>query len=461
MSLATLVEPESIGVIGASADPSKAGYLLLENIVVNGYEGTVYPINPRAESILGLKCYPDVTALPEAPDVVFFLVPAERLKASIEQCVARGVKAGVIVTAGFSETGEQGARAEREIAAIIKQAGMRCTGPNTVGVVNKQKNLVASFVPFKHWADGPVALGAQTGNFTGCIADEIMTRDTQRFGICKSVPLGNKIDLDEVDFLDYCWKDAAAQVIGLHLEDLRRPREFLELARQVTRDKPVIVLKTGRTAGGMKAAASHTGSLAIEDRLVNAFFRQVGIIRVTTLDDYLCALKCFAFQPLPRGKRVAILTHSGANGVMGADELDDVGLELAPLSDETRRRINKLMPPWQEVSNPADIWLALGQDNRGGTAECLNAMMDDPNTDMVLFLSLPLVNSDFDGVRQVFEEAIRRHPEKPIFMGCYGGDVKRRWRRDLEGLNIPIEDWSVLLINAMGAMYRYTQVRGR
>ena len=172
-------------------------------------------------------------------------------------------------------------------------------------------------------------------------------------------------------------------------------------------------------------------------------------------------MKCFSFQPLPRGNRVGVVTHSGANGVMAADEMDEVGLQLAPLSDATMERINKLMPPWNRVGNPADIWLALGKSNRDGTAECLNAILDDPNVDMVYFLSLPLVNSDFDGVREVFEEAMKSHPEKPIFMGAYGGDVKRRWRRELEGLNIPIEDWSSLLVNAMGAMYRYTQVRRR
>lgn len=460
--MTALLEPRSIAVIGASADPSKAGYLLLQNIVSSGYPGPVYPVNPRAASILGLPCYPDIMALPEAPEVVFFLVPREHVKAAVEQCAARGVKAGVIVTAGFSEAGEAGLRAEREIAAILRASGMCATGPNTIGMVNMKLPLVASFVPFKEWRDGPVAIAAQTGNFTGCIADEIMTRDTQRFGIGKSVAFGNKIDLDEVDFLEYCWRDEPTRVIALHLESLKRPRRFIELARRVSRDKPIIVLKTGRTAGGMQAAASHTGSLAVEDRLVDAFFRQAGIIRVRTLDEFLCCLKCFAFQPLPRGNRVGVLTHSGANGVMAADEMDEAGLRLAPLSEATQARINKLMPPWNRVGNPADIWLALGgKNNRDGTAECLNAVFDDPNVDLLYFLSLPLVNSDFAGVRQVFEEAMRRHPEKPIFMGAYGGDVKRRWRRELEGLDIPIEDWSYLLTYAMGAMYRYTQARRR
>ena len=225
--------------------------------------------------------------MPGTIDLVFFLLPGQYIEDMVEHCKQKGVKAAVIVAAGFAEVGEEGAQAETKLRKLIKESGIRCIGPNTIGFINMQANLVASFVLFTNWQDGPIALGAQSGIFGGAVADQLMARTVQRLGICKSVAFGNKIDLDETDFLEYAWQDPATQVIALHLEGLSRLRSFLSLANRVKREKPIIVLKPGRTDLGARASASHTGSLAVDDELLGHAFRQYGLVRADDLEEFL------------------------------------------------------------------------------------------------------------------------------------------------------------------------------
>ena len=304
-------------------------------------------------------------------------------------------------------------------------------------------------------------MASQSGIFAGALIADFAAERTQRIGLSMAVCFGNKVDVDEVDFLEYAAQDPATNVITLHLESFKRAREFLSLANRVKQTKPIVVLKTGRTAEGAKAAASHTGSLTVPDRLVDAALRQYGIVRAETLDDLKGILRAFAWQPIPRGKRVGILTFSGALGVMAVDEMKVARLELATLSPETIRTIARLMPKWQGVENPVDGWVALGAGARKVHEEMMEALLADPNVDMVLGILLPIPNSDFPEVKEVFAALARRHPEKPIFLLLVGDRVKERWLKELDALRMPNYADPRSAIRAMRAMSFYAEQRHR
>ena len=459
--ISALLEPRSLAVIGASSKPEKSGHVLLKSIIVNSYQGEIYPINPHADEILGYKAYPSILDVPGDIDLVFFLLPGQYIGDLFDHCKQKGVKAAVIVAAGFSETGEKGAEAEARLRQQVEESGIRCIGPNTIGFINMQASLVASFVLFTNWQDGPIALAAQSGIFGGAVADELMARTVQRIGICKSVAFGNKIDLDETDFIEYAWKDPSTEVIALHLEGLKRVRPFLSLANKVKVDKPIIVLKPGRTDLGARASASHTGSLAVDDELLDHAFRQYGLIRANDLSEFLDYMKAFSYQPLPRGNRIGVVTFSGANGVMASDELRDHGFELADFTDSTLKRIQKFLPPWQPPTHPLDLWAALGAGNRLVHEEGILSVVNDENTDAVLVILLALSNADFDGMRDIYQAVRQQQPHKPVFTVILGGDVKQKWLHDIDGLNMPAFESTLMAIKALQAMHWYSRNRER
>ena len=288
-----------------------------------------------------------------------------------------------------------------------------------------------------------------------------MARTVQRIGICKSVAFGNKIDLDETDFLEYAWKDPATQVIALHLEGLSRLRTFFSLANRVKCEKPIIVLKAGRTDLGAQASASHTGSLAVDDELLGHALRQYGLVRADDLEEFLEYMKAFSYQPLPQGNRVGIVTFSGANGVMASDELRQHGFELADFTDSTWQRIKKVLPPWQPATHPLDLWAALGAGNRRVHEEGILSVLDDENTDAVLVILLALSNADFDGMHEIYQAARQQHPEKPLFTIMLGGDVKDKWLSEIEGLKMPVFETTRMAFKSLQAMHWYAQIRDR
>ncbi len=456
-----VLEPRSIAVIGASSSPTKTGHVLFKNIVVNGFPGKVYPINPQADEILGHKAYPKILDVPDDIDVVFFLLPGQFVPTLYEDCKKKGVKAAVIIAAGFAEVGEEGAKQQKMLVDLVKSTGVRCLGPNSIGFINMDQQLVASFILFENWEDGSIALAGQSGIFAGAVADQLMTRTVQRIGIGKSVVFGNKIDLDESDFVEWAWKDPKSEIVALYIEGMRDPRRFLSVANKAKRDMPIIVLKPGRTGLGAKASASHTGSLALDDTLVDHAFRQYGVTRAYDLDEFLEFMKAFSYQPLPKGNRVGIVTFSGANGVMASDELSERGFELAELEPETHKRIEKFLPEWQPVTNPLDLWAALGAGNRLAHEEGLLSVLDDKNVDAVLVILLALANADFDGIREVFANAMERHPDKPIYVVALGGKVKERWLKEIEGLKVPFFENTHIAVKALTAALRYAQDRER
>ena len=391
-----LVAPRSIAVIGASTNPTKSGGVLFDNLVKGKFHGSLYPINRGAAEIMGRKAYPTLAEVPERVDLVYIVLPQQHVEDAVRQCVAAQARAACIITAGFSEASQKGRGDEDKLRAIAQGSGLLLAGPNTIGMVNAEVGMMGSFVNFPRWETGGVSFFTQTGIFTGAVMLHVMSQSTQRLPVSKSIDVGNKIDVDELDFLHYVAGDAGSKVVGLYIESIRNPRAFLEKAREVRRAKPIVILKPGRTADGAKASASHTGSLASNDEILDGALRQYGIARAEDEDDFLNALRALVMLPKPRGKRIGIATTSGALGVISTDLIVDYGLTLATFDQATIASMRTILPDWLEPANPFDLWIGLDVKGPREAHEVgLTAVFADPNVDLVLCTLLAPANADF------------------------------------------------------------------
>ena len=451
--ISAIVAPRSVGVIGASANVSKSGGILFKNIVDGGFEGPVYPINPRVGEVMGRKAYPSITAAPGPVDLVFIVLPKAGLRDALVECIAARARAACIITAGFAEIGPEGGREQDELRDLVRGGNLLTIGPNTIGTVSAACKLMGSFVPFPSWRSGGVSIFAQTGIFAGAAMVQHTAQDSQRLGIGISVDVGNKIDVDELDFLHHVAGDAGTTVIGFYIEDVRDPSAFFDLAASVTREKPIVVLKPGRTPAGAAASAYHTGAVPTDDTMLDREFRRAGIVRADDVDDFLGYLKAFSYLPRPRGNRVGVITGSGAIGVMAVDELASTGLELAQYRAETLTAIRKVVAEWSPLANPLDTWIAIDVAGPRASVEIpFDAVMGDPGVDMVLGLLLTPPNADFPEVREVFAGLRTRHPGVPLVLVLTGGSARERWQRDLDGLGIAIYPSARAAVRALRAL---------
>jgi acetyltransferase len=460
--LQPLVAPRSVAVVGASSNVTKSGGVLFKNIVDGGFAGPVHPINPRAGEILGRRAYPSLRAVPEPVDLVFVVVPQAAVRAALEDCIASRARAACIVTGGFAEAGEDGRRLQDDLRELVREAGLLTIGPNTIGTVNAECRLMGSFTPFPDWLAGPVAIFCQTGIFAGAAMVQFMGQEVQRFGIGKSIDAGNKIDVDELDFLRFAAEDPGTRIIGLHVEDVREPDAFFALAARVAREKPIVVLKPGRTPLGSAAAAYHTASGPMDDRELDAALRSAGVVRADDVEDFLGFLKAFAYLPLPKGRRVGVVTYSGALGVMAMDDLAAAGLPAARFSPGTLEAVSKVVYAWQPLVNPLDMWAAIDAAGPRAAHEVpLDAALGDPGVDMVLALPLTPANADFPETREVFARLRERHPDTPLAMVVTGGAIRERWLRDIDGLGIPVYPTTRAAVRALAALAAWREHRDR
>jgi acyl-CoA synthetase (NDP forming) len=356
-NLSAVFEPRSVAVIGASTTPGKAGFNILQNLLKLGYQGRVYPVNPKAEQILGLKAYPAVDQIPHQVEAAIIATPAHVVVDVMRDCARKGVKAAIIISGGFSEESEEGKRLEEEVIEIARGAGVRVVGPNTTGIMNSENRFTSSFMPIDTLPSGNVAFIAQTGLFLGVLFEHILS--SQHFGISKVAGLGNKADVDDADVLEYLAGDAQTRVVAMYIEGLSNGRRFLRVAREIAREKPIVVLKAGTTEAGAEAALSHTASLAGKAEVFEAACRQAGILRVHSFEEMLDVVKAFSFLPLPRGNRVVVIHYTGAGCVIAADACQREGLKLAELSPATVGAIREITPAWHRIRNPIDLWPAI------------------------------------------------------------------------------------------------------
>jgi acetyl coenzyme A synthetase (ADP forming)-like protein len=411
-SLAALFEPRSIAVVGASREEGSIGRVLLANLVTHGFRGVVYPVNPRAESVHSIRCWPDVRAVPDEVDLAVVAVPARRVPEVVDACLEKGVRAICVISAGFREAGEEGARAERAIAAACRAKGVRLLGPNGMGVLNTdpEVRMNATFAP-TFPRPGGIAFLSQSGAMGVTVLDHA---DDLGLGLRQFASLGNKADLSGNDLLEWWEHDPKTTVVLMYLESFGNPRKFVPIARRVSRTKPVVCVKAGRTAEGGRAAASHTGSLAGADAAVDALLEQAGVLRVDSVGEMFDVAQALATQPLPAGPRVAVLTNGGGPAILATDFLVAKGLELATLSDATKAALRRVLVPEASVGNPVDMIASAGAAEYGAA---LPLVLADPGVDLVITIFVPPVTLDPVGVaRSIFEAS--RGASKPV-LGCF------------------------------------------
>jgi acetyl coenzyme A synthetase (ADP forming)-like protein len=451
-------EPRSVAVVGASRNPLKFGHSLLQNLLDLEFKGKIYVVNPNADEILGLKAYPRVDSIDEDVELAVVIVPALKVPEVLRDCSKKHVKGVVICSSGFRETGEMGQNLESEVLAIAKKAGIRIIGPNTTGIVNTSNNFTTSFVALPKLKRGNVAFIAQTGLFAAAAFWWIVSK--QPFGISKIVGLGNKCDVDDAEVLEYLAEDHDTQVIAVYMEGVKEGRKLFEVLKKVAKKKPIIVLKSGRSPAGMKASLSHTGSLAVKDEIFDAVCKQTGAIRVSgDLEELLDITKAFALQPLPRGNKVAIITVSGAGGVMAADECAKNGLELATLSDETLSRISSRMPPWAVVNNPVDVeplFEVVGPEESMRIALAAASEDNDVDSILVLFVAVPRLIPLFNAKNIVIHRVKKQLEQKTMLTQFIGfTETVDSWTVQLEEENIPVYSSIERCVKALGHLWKY------
>ncbi len=439
--------PRSVAVIGASATPGKMGYILLDNILRGGYQGKLYPINPKGGEILGRPVYPSIQDVPDEVDLAIIVIPAAAIPEVVEECGQKGVKALLIISAGFRETGPEGARREREVVARAQKYGMRILGPNVLGLIDTISCLNATFATTMA-RPGEIAFLSQSGALGSAILD---WSQEEAIGFSHFVSLGNRADVNEVDLLEAWADDPHSKVILAYLEGIADGEAFMRVARQVTRKKPVIAIKSGTTAAGTRAISSHTGSLAGSERAYEAAFDQTGIIRAESVQDLFDFAEIFAYQPMLRNNRIAIVTNAGGPGILATDTCERAGLVLAQFAKETIEAMAPYLPPTANLYNPVDV-IGDAQSDRYRVA--LNAVLRDPGVDGVVVLLTPQAMTDVEAIAQTVVETSRAY-DKPVVTSFIGGEVVEPAVRLLQANHIPTYPFPERAVLALGAMECY------
>ncbi len=399
-SLTPFFEPRCVAVIGASRDRNKIGSEILHNLVATGFSGAVVPIHPSAESIQGLKAYPRLGDVPARVDLAIIVVPAELVPAAVDDCLAKQVPAICIISAGFGECSTEGREIERDLVGKIRRAGCRLIGPNCMGLLNTDPRfaLNATFSPVYPPAGG-VAMSTQSGALGLAILDYARQLN---IGISSFVSVGNKADVSGNDLLQYWETDPHTAVILLYLESFGNPARFSRIARRISRTKPIVALKSGRSSAGARAAASHTGALASSDDFVDALFHQAGVIRTDTVTELFDVATLLSRQPLPQGRRVAILTNAGGPGILAADACLAHGLVAAELTPETKSALKAFLPVAAAVNNPVDM-LASGSPDQ--YRQALSLLLADANVDCAIVIFIPPLITSADEVATAIAHA--------------------------------------------------------
>lgn len=455
----TFFTPQSVAVVGASSTPGKIGNSVLDSIAKHDYKGKVYPINPGAEEILGLKCYPSLEAVPGKVDVVVVCIDLSATAPVLEACAKKGIHNVVIVSGGGKELGGQRADYEAEIGKLSAKHGIRIIGPNCIGMFNAANRLDCAFQGRERMVRaklGPVALLSQSGTMGISFLE---TADS--FGLSKMVSYGNRSDVDEADMIWYLANDPQTQVIALYVEGFGDGRKFIETAKRVMDEKrkPILIWKSGRTVLGAKQAASHTGSLGGSDAIIQGAFKQAGIVSVESYQELVAAAKALAWQPAAKGPRVAMVSN-GAGPMIGAiDQFEKYGLELGQITEDTLRELKGHYPPTYVIGNgnPTDVTGGAGADDY---RYAIQKFMDDPNVDIVMpwfvFQDDPLEETIVDYLGD-----FARKGEKPLLVGANGGPYTAKMSGLIERHHVPVYDDIRNWVAAASALYRWGKQMSR
>ncbi len=408
-NLDKIMKPKSIAVVGASTKEHTIGSDIMKRLQEYKFNGKIFPVNPKGGIIEGLQAYTSVLEIPEEVDLAIIVVNAKFVLSTIDQCHEKGIKGLCIITAGFKETGKEGAEAEKQLLAKVREYGMRCVGPNCLGVVNtdpaiRMDGCFAESLPER----GHIGFVSQSGALGGGILN--ILKDLN-LGFAQFISIGNQADVNAETALEYWENDEDVEQILLYMESIQNPANFRKLASRISKKKPVLALKAGRSAAGASAASSHTGSLAGADKAANALLAQSGVIREYSLKNLFATAKVFANCPIPKGDRVAIITNSGGPGIMATDAVCEYGMQMAKITDETKEKLRSFLPSAASVKNPIDMIASAPIEHY---KETLKTVIADPNVDMIITIYLPFLGLKDIDVAKALMEIKAAHPEKPV-----------------------------------------------
>ncbi len=404
-----IMKPKSIAVIGASTKEHTIGSDIMKRLQEYKFNGKIYPVNPKGGIIEGLQAYTSVLEVPGEVDLAIIVVNAKFVLSTIDQCHEKGIKGLCIITAGFKETGAEGAELEKQLLEKVREYGMRCVGPNCLGVVNTHPDIrmdgcFAESLPER----GNIGFVSQSGALGGGILN--ILKDLN-LGFAQFISIGNQADVNAETALEYWENDSDVEQILLYMESIQNPANFRKLASKISKKKPILALKAGRSAAGASAASSHTGSLAGADKAANALLQQSGVIREYSLKDLFATAKVFANCPIPKGDRVAIITNSGGPGIMATDAVCEHGMQMAKISDATKEKLRSFLPAAASVKNPVDMIASAPIEHYKQTLETVIA---DENVDMIITIYLPFLGLKDIDVAKALMEIKAEHPEKPV-----------------------------------------------
>ncbi len=436
-------------MVGASSSPGKLGHAVLQNVVQYGYQGHIYPINPTAKEILGLPAYPSVRDIPGPVDLALVLVPARAVPGVMDECGQKGICGAVVISAGFREVGREGRQLEQQLIETARRYGIRVVGPNVLGIIDTVIGLNGSFaagMPRR----GHIAFMSQSGALCTSILDMALG---QGIGFSRFYSIGNKADLNEIDFLRAWSEDPETNVIVAYLEGIANGSEFMQVARQVTRRKPVVSIKSGTTSAGSRAASSHTGTLAGSEKAYDAAFRQVGIVRAGSVQELFDYAQAFARQPLPESDAVAVVTNAGGPGIMASDAIERIGMRLASLTPEIQQKLRAALPPAASVVNPIDV---LGDAPADRYALAIQAALGDPNVGIVLVVLTPQTATQIPETARLLGELSRNaQRKKPTFAAFMGDPAIRPAIEILAEYSVPNYQVPERAVAAIAALWRH------
>ena len=450
----TLFNPESVAVVGASRNPSKIGHSILRNIINSGYKGRIYPVNPNATEILDLKVYPSLQDIPDNIDTVVVVVPAKYVLEVAKEAGKKGAKFLVVITAGFKEVGGEGVNREKALRDTVRKYGIHMVGPNCLGVIDTHTPINMTFaqtMPRK----GKISFISQSGALCTAVLD---WASQARIGFSKIISVGNKAELTEVDFIEYLADDPNTKAILLYAESIDNGKEFVERTMELTKKKPIIVLKGGVTEAGAKAAVSHTGALAGRFAAYEAGFRKAGVIVASTLSELFDYAVALASQPSPRRNAIAIVSNAGGLCILTADNLVNKDMALSVFTDATIKKLKRILPPTAAIYNPVDV---VGDSDAERYLQALDTVLEDDNVDAVLALLAPTALINPLEISKGIVELKKKYPGKAVLTGFVGGPSYVESSEYLMSNNIPYFNMPERITTAVQGMVRYREVLDR
>ena len=441
--------PKAIAVVGASHVEGKVGYSLMKNLVGHGFKGAIYPVNPKADKIMDLKCYPDIASLPDGTDLAVIAIPAKVVPQTIEECGKKGIGAAIVISAGFKEVGAEGKELEQRLFNAAMAGGVRVLGPNCLGLINTGSSMDASFAA--HYPEkGDIAVLSQSGAICTAMLD---WAGKNHIGFSKLISIGNKADIDEETLIEALSQDDDTKVIVGYLEDIINGPHFMRTAEHVTKKKPIILIKAGTTEAGSKAASSHTGSIAGAQMAYQCAFRRSGVLQAPSFEALFDYAQIFSYQPLLKGRRIAVVTNAGGPGIMATDAIENAGLSFAKISKETEAKLREFLPATANFHNPIDV---IGDAKAEIYGKTLKVVLEEEGIDGLVVLLTPQAMIDVtEAAREIVEAT--KGSSKPIVASFLGADKVAKGIEYLQQHNIPHYPTPERAVESMAVLADYVK----